>query len=38
VLSAIAVAIWAPELPRYERTTAVKDDALKDARGSDAAT
>jgi MFS family permease len=38
VLSAIAVAIWAPELPRYERSTAVKDDELKDARGSDATT
>lgn len=38
VLSAIAVAIWAPELPRYERQAAVKDDELKDVRGSDAAT
>jgi MFS family permease len=38
VLSAIAVAIWAPELPRYERTATVKADELNDARGSDAAT
>ncbi len=38
VLSAIAVAIWAPELPRYERSTVAKDDERTDARGSDAAT
>jgi MFS family permease len=38
VLSAFAVAIWAPELARYERQTTVKDDELTDARGSDAAT
>ena len=38
VLSAFAVAIWAPELPRYERSKEVKDDELTDARGSDAAT
>lgn len=38
VLSAIAVAFWAPELPRYERSTVAKDDEEIDARGSDAAT
>ena len=38
VLSAVAVAIWAPELPRYERQVSVKDDELMDTRGSDAAT
>jgi hypothetical protein len=38
VLSAFAVAIWAPELLRYERSKEVKDDELTDVRGSDAVT
>jgi len=38
VLSAIAVAFWAPELPRYERTMVTREDEEIDMRGSDAAT
>jgi MFS family permease len=39
LLSAAAVALWAPELRRYERPAMVtKEDGLMDVRGPDAAT